>query len=164
MHLSKTFFLCQHTTWCHWLHRCKGAQVTTKDNVTKSVLKFEPSSFTYDITFVICYHFNAYKYYCCPHTHKSNNINCFKMVPHFQTKISTHLQTTIIQTQKKHKQSPHNNVHKQNLHKNIANLQQHTLCVMEFLITKSDLKKYNLRLYPKHKISQTQFTLKLVPK
>jgi hypothetical protein len=32
---------------------------------------------------------------------------------------------------------------------------------MEFEIAKSDLKKHNLGLYPKQKISQTQFTLKL---
>ncbi len=38
-----------------------------------------------------------------------------------------------------------------NLHKNIKNL-QHQTCVLEFQITKSDLKTYNLGFYPKHEI------------
>jgi hypothetical protein len=56
-----------------------------------------------------------------------------------------------------------NNVHKQNLHTNTKTLQQQSLCVLEFQITKSDFKTHNLGLCPKHKIVQTPFTLELVP-
>jgi hypothetical protein len=39
-----------------------------------------------------------------------------------------------------------------------------TPCVLEFQITKSDLKSQILGLYPKHEIFETLFTLELVPR
>jgi hypothetical protein len=50
---------------------------------------------------------------------------------------------------------------KENWH-NTKKLQCKKKCVLEFQITKNDLRPHNLRLYPINKISRTLFTLELV--